>query len=269
MGRVLALFLAIIGLSCSVFSAPIPVIVSIPPFEKIVARIGGQYVHVTSLIPAGASDEIFEPDIRMLRVITSGRLYFSLMALPLEKGLTAKMGRLNSTMKIVSLVLPESAKDPHTWMSAKQVQRHVGMIVKGLSDYDPVHAAYYRKNGEQYLVYLKQLDHDLEVMLRGVKGKSFLIDHPTLGYFSRDYGLVQLSIDHHDGKPASGKELQALLNESRRIHPKAMVIQPDTPENRVRMFTSDAKIKKIWINPMVKDYDEMLRQIAWQFKANL
>jgi zinc transport system substrate-binding protein len=53
----------------------IGVIVSIAPQAEFVERVGGDYVHVTVMVPPGADPHTYEPTASQLRAVSTAQLY--------------------------------------------------------------------------------------------------------------------------------------------------------------------------------------------------
>ena len=69
-------FLAIQFHSTAGMSKKLPVIASIYPIADMVQQVGGNYVDVTFVLPAGASPHTFEPKPSLVRTFSSARIFF-------------------------------------------------------------------------------------------------------------------------------------------------------------------------------------------------
>ena len=71
------LFFLIFQLHSTVcMSEKLPVIASIYPIADMVQQVGGDYVDVTFVLPAGASPHTFEPKPSLVRTFSSARIFF-------------------------------------------------------------------------------------------------------------------------------------------------------------------------------------------------
>jgi hypothetical protein len=68
-------------------------------------------------------------------------------------------------------------------------------IYEGLIQIDPQGADFYRENLEAFLGELDALDRYISESFEGFANRYFLVFHPALGYFARDYNLNQLAIE--------------------------------------------------------------------------
>jgi zinc transport system substrate-binding protein len=89
----------------------------------------------------------------------------------------------------------EGVNDPHVWCSPKNAVLIASNILGGLIAADPEGDADYRAGYESLLKDIVALDEELTALFSGRGGMRFLVFHPAWGYFARDYGLVQLSVE--------------------------------------------------------------------------
>jgi zinc transport system substrate-binding protein len=69
-------FLIIQLYSTACMSEKVPVIASIYPIADMVQQVGGDYVDVTFVLPAGASPHTFEPKPSLVKKFSSSRIFF-------------------------------------------------------------------------------------------------------------------------------------------------------------------------------------------------
>ena len=62
--------------STACMSEKLPVIASIYPIADMVQQVGGDYVDVTFVLPAGASPHTFEPKPSLVKKFSSARIFF-------------------------------------------------------------------------------------------------------------------------------------------------------------------------------------------------
>src|SRR5690606_22927234 len=70
------------------------------------------------------------------------------------------------------------------------VVRAVAVIAAALSELDPAGTERYSLNAEQWVTELEQVDREIESMLEGLEGATFVPFHDAWGYFARRYGLT-------------------------------------------------------------------------------
>ena len=88
---------------------------------------------------------------------------------------------------------------------------------------------------------------------------TFLIYHPALSYFARDYGLKQLSIEE-GGKEPSPAQLKALIETCRKEHAHTIFVQQEFDQRNAQLIADELGVHIVSINPLSYDWaDEMVR----------
>lgn len=107
---------------------------------------------------------------------------------------------------------------------------------------------------------LKQTDEKILACLE--KGeKSFLIYHPALSYFARDYGLTQISIEE-GGKEPSPAQLKALINRCREQHVQVVFVQKEFDTRNAEMIAQELDVPIVTINPLSYRWEEEMLHVA-------
>ena len=89
-------------------------------------------------------------------------------------------------------------------------------------------------------------------MFKGLEGGSFVIYHPALTYFARDYGLEQISIEH-EGKTPTPAALTELAKSVNNCTSKQLLYQREYPLDVVKPTAEILKLNPIEINPLCCD----------------
>ena len=198
--------------------------VSIPPLKEVVGGIVGDDFRTEVLVPPGASPETYEPTPRQFIGLNRAQLIFNVGLLDFE---TALLRKIDDRQKIVNLsrgIEPIAGScshgdhgghhthgvDPHVWTSPRALQRMAA------NAYEAIHAHYpdsakYTKNYESLQRRLQELDERTAERIERSGTEYFIIYHPALTYYARDYGIEQLSIEHEGKEPSARRlaELQA------------------------------------------------------------
>lgn len=122
---------------------------------------------------------------------------------------------------------------------------------------DAKDSAYYKKNLQKLLTVIEQTDREVKSALAG-KSKAFLIYHPILTYFARDYQLTQIPIEE-EGREPSANQLQAIIRLSRQQKVKTLFIQKQFANRNTTIVSQDTGIPPTEINPL--DYHWNLQMI--------
>ena len=87
---------------------------------------------------------------------------------------------------------------------------------------------------------------------------AFMIYHPALSYFARDYGLHQIPIEA-GGKEPSPAPLKALMNTCKNEKVRVIFVQPEFDRRNAEIIAKQTGTKVVDINPLAYDWEtEML-----------
>jgi zinc transport system substrate-binding protein len=151
--------------------------------------------------------------------------------------------------------------DPHIWSSPKAVRLIVQNMYKSLVEIDPENKNSYAVNLQQLLEKIDSIDEKITQLLQNSSQKAFIIYHPALTYFARDYGLTQYSIET-DGKEPSPEQLKTLMETAKRKGVKTVFVQQEFDQKNAELVTKEAGCRLIVINPLSYNWEEEMLHIA-------
>lgn len=255
-----------------------PVItVSIEPFRFFVSEIAGDGYSVNVIVPPGASPATYEPPPSVIRGISNSDMMILNGYLGFELAWIDRMLGLNEKVKMLKLadtqdlIAAETQRhndhvhymgvDPHFWVSPVRARIIARDIKNFLVENDPDKEEMYNSN------YLKLdsliIDTDLYVrsLLAETGSKSFMIFHPSLTYFSRDYGLEQIPVEI-EGKEPSPSELKELIDKGREKNLKTIFVQREFDRRNASLIGDEIGAETIIIDPLNKEWVRSVREIA-------
>lgn len=272
----------------------ITIAVSIVPQETFVKAVAGDLVDVVTMIPIGHSPANYQPTPKQMTKFSEAKVYFSI-GVPTEKAnILPRIDDFNNAIKVVPLadivekVYPNryseeaesheqhedneheekhhhSGRDPHIWLSPKRVKVMIDVIKNELVDIDPKNAAVYIKNAEDYLAKLDQADNEIKEILRALNGQSFIIYHPSFGYFADDYGLKMITIEE-EGKEATTKKLQDVIDFAKKQKIKVVFYQEEFDSHQAETIAKEIGGVTVKVAPLAPNYIENLTYIVNKFK---
>jgi len=240
------------------------VLVSILPQKYFVNRLAGESVQAEVMIPPGVSVEHFEPTMKQMQLAARAKLYFTIghSRFPFEKTWLAKFGESKQLSLInCSLGLDLLEDDPHIWVAPREVRQIVMTISKALEELLPEQQS---KIAERRLVLLQEIDAlhvRLEKQLNPLREHVFIIYHPELGYFAREFGLVQRSIEQ-EGKDVGAHELAKLIEEAKSLGISQILAQPQANLNSARTVAQAIDGVVVLIDPLAYDWLKNTEQIG-------
>lgn len=271
----ISLILIISGLFSSVAqtkSSPVTAAVTIVPLAGMVKEVGGDLVDVIIMIPPGYNPTTYAPTPHKISLLSRADIYFS-VGVPVDIAvILPEIKTLNAKIKVVKLyekvadIYPDrefapGKRDPHIWLSPARVNLMVEQITSELIKLDPANKELYLSNCCDYQFRLTQLDQELQVLLKGLEKKSFLIYHPSLGYFADDYGLKMVSVEQN-GKKASARRLMEIVEIAKKKKITAVFYQSEFDSRQARVVADEIGGEIVEISPLAANYIINLKNIG-------
>ncbi len=238
--------------------------VSIPPLATFAEQVGGDRVDVRILLPPGADPHTYEPAPRdLVEISKADLLVIAGSGLAFERRLIERWTDLQFDLPQVnaSRGIAISDQDPHVWLSPPNARRMVENIRDALCTQDPAHCDAYTHAAEQYTINLTELDRSLRSRLDMSPRKQFIVVHPAWGYFAREYGCTQLAIEE-EGKEASATHLADLIETARREGIRVVIVEPQFRSREAEVLAQAIQGTVIQIDPLSRDYQTALNQMA-------
>lgn len=123
--------------------------------------------------------------------------------------------------------------------------------------YEAIHKAYpdsvkYETNYKRLQEKLQALDVRTAEKIAQSGIKYFIVYHPALTYYARDYGLRQVAIEA-DGKEPSAKQLTAIIRQAREDGIRRIFYQNQFPASTVEVIARDIDAEYVAIDPLGRD----------------
>lgn len=218
---ILAILMTLYGCGDSQKTDGSAIVVSFEPQAWLIKQIAGDDFKIITLLPAGSDPENYQPSISTMKSIGNAKAYFTLGTPGFEHSLAEGMKSNFPDIEIIDVTTGidkikgtherhshnddnhgDEDFDPHMLASIRNSIVMARNMASSLGKIYPDKAAGYMESAESLANRLTLLDDSIRNM--GIEGKSFVIRHPSLSYFSRDYGLNQIPLQ------SSGKETSPL-----------------------------------------------------------
>ncbi|MFH1121065.1 MAG: zinc ABC transporter substrate-binding protein [Bacteroidota bacterium] len=251
--------------------------VTILPQKYIVSHLAGDKFRINVLIPEDANHETYEPTARQMVETGNSMAYFKIGFLDLEKSWLQNLAESNPGMLIFNTSegyelmsgeihkheghVHEVGTDPHIWLSVSGARSQANNIVKALAEIDPENTIFYQENHERFLASLDSLDREIRSILTPVNEASFMIYHPSLGYFARDYNLTQIAIEQ-EGKEPSPAHLKELIDIARQKKINVIFISSQFNKQSAVTIAGQLNIEVEEFNPSSPDWSNNMASIA-------
>jgi zinc transport system substrate-binding protein len=254
----------------------IGVAVSIGPEVEWVNAIGGDKVHVTLMVPEGADPHTYEPLPNQLTMVSNAKMYVEIgSSIEFETNYMDKIRASNPNMLIVNAsqgiqLIPNSAEnetttmDPHVWADPKNAMVMVNNTYNGLVKVDPADQEYFKKNRDQYIQQLKELDLNTTKILKNKNGTNILVYHPAFGYYAKDYNLTQVGAMLNDEEP-SPQRIAKMVDIAKKNNVKVLYNEPQYDPKFMQSIASQINGQVLTVNDLGENYIQNMINIAIAF----
>lgn len=249
-------------------------VVSIAPLREVVSAIAGEGFTVEIMLPPGANHESYEPTPKDIMKLENASLFFTNGLLDFERNWISRFTGMYPSLKVVSLEKgiellsghehddgEKHGADPHTWLSLSAMKIQAATIKESLSERYPQQEEIFAKNLEALLQKINRADSTIRLKMDSLSNKTFLIYHPALGYFARDYGLTQLSIEE-EGKEPSPASVKKIIDLVKRENIRFVLVSKEFDTRNATTIAQEAGIEVIVFDPMSSDWLQNMEQIA-------
>ncbi len=188
----------------------------------VVARVGGEGVELTVLLPVGADPHAYSPTPQDMRQVQDAHVVF-INGLGLEEALLGELTTAAPDTPVVSLsegIEPRrqagaegdhpvaeaetepdpssqahpSAVDPHVWFDPRNVQIWARNAADALAALDPNRTDEVQARARSYSGALEELDSWIQDQVSSIPeaNRELVTDHLMFGYFSEHYGFEMI-----------------------------------------------------------------------------
>ena len=258
--------------SCRFKQKELPrVAVTVKPQQYFLEKIAGNKIEVLCLLAEDSNPETYKPGNAGVLTIERCEAYFIIGHIGYEYAIVSKIKNNNPHFKVydtstgIDLINSPAGhqdvdSDPHVWNSVKNARIIVKNMLDALVELDPRNKGYYTRRYEKLIAEINALDAEISNVLTQSPPPSFVVWHPSLSYFARDYGLTQISLD--EGKKMSRDEIKTRLKEASRQGANVMFYQKLFDGDLVGQQCESLNMNLVKINPMSYAWDNEMRAIT-------
>jgi len=237
---------SVVGATRKTVSDTVKVVAATYPVAWLGCRLVGSPCQAVALVPPGASAHSWEPRPSDLQKLDQATVFVQ-AGLAFEDSWVPRFRSSVPDLVVIDarggLDLKENdhdhhhrgaeESDPHVWSSPRAMDRLADTLSARLLEYCPELRVRLSKNLPAVHGELLKLDTAVRQLLAPFSGKTFLVNHPGLGYLARDYGLVQKPLESH------GQELTPVMLWDIRRTAKAQGIKAVFVQNEYSRRTAD------------------------------
>lgn len=277
------LLLAIVGLSAcqgKKEGGTRTISVTIEPQRYFAEKIAGDLFHINCVTPAGQSPETYDPTPQQMVQISQSQAYFRIGEIGFEQAWMKNLQSQNPDMVVfdlsegMELIKNEEeaheegeahphhhhgSVDPHIWTSISGARVIAQNTYQAFIKLDPENQEVYRAGYQRLIEEIDSTEAEMKQLLQPLAGTAFIIYHPALTYFAREFGLKQLCIEL-DGKEPSPAQLKQLLETATQSGAKVVFVQQEFDRKNAELIAKETGCRLVTINPLSYNWhDEMIR----------
>ena len=248
----------------------VTVTVTISPYKYFVDQIAKGKVDVNVMVSNGNNPETYEPYAQQMMELSKSALYLKVGSIGFEQTWMKKLQDNAPDMKVIDTSVgikpaqtPGGNIDPHVWMSCKNARIIASNMLKALCELEPKHKTFFEKNYKSLLSIIDKRDSTIKESFKENPDlvRKFVIYHPILTYFARDYQLEQLAIEE-EGREPSAAQLKSLIKRARKEKIKYCLIQAEFANRNTNTFINESHTKPMNINPLQGDWNRAMLEAA-------
>lgn len=249
------------------------VVVSFAPQEWMLRQIAGDSLNVVTLLRPGTDAENYQPSPSTLKAMADADVWFSLGTVGFESSLKSTADSNFPELdiedcaagieKIYGTHEGEDSFDPHLLASVRNSIIIAQNMTEKLCALYPDKADYMKDRSAKLIDRFKDVDKRISDL--DIAGNKFAIRHPSLSYFARDYGLIQLPLEI-EGKETTPKQLMERMEEIKQQNPAIFVIDGRHSNGNDKEMADQLGMMPMVV--MLDDYGwyEFLEKIAQRMK---
>lgn len=258
--------------------------VSLAPESSLLEALAGDSYEIVTVLENGANPELFETPMARRVAVDRSRVYFKNGGLPFEDAILAT---LPDSVRVVDLsegITPiygthshhhghEAEEheghehhdgkgfDPHIWTSVKNARVMASNMARALIDLDPSQADAVNSRLAALDARLDSTDRTIAARLDSAGADKFLVWHPSLSYFARDYGLTQIAVGQEAKEVPVGR-LKEIIDTAAADSITTFFFQKEYDSRQAETVSRELGISYETIDLLSRDWLEELNKIT-------
>ncbi|MEI5907980.1 zinc ABC transporter substrate-binding protein [Bacillus spongiae] len=253
------------------------------PLKDFSEKIGGDFVHVESIIPLGADAHTFEPTLKQMQDIADADLFLyttsqlETYAADMKKSLSDNQVTFMETAYGIDTVTSEEEhseeethseeeeahseeegesgheehedQDPHVWLDPLLAIEIAENITASFSELLPEQQSTFEENFQKVKEELLQIDEEMQSTIEESSSKEILVSHAAYGYWERRYGLEQIAISGlSPSNEPSQKELAELISLAKDHNIEYVIFEQNVSSKVSKVIQQELGVEKLYLH---------------------
>ncbi len=189
------------------------------PMYDFAAKVGGDRIKLTNMMPAGTEAHDWEPTAADIAGLEKADVFIYN-----GSGMESWADKVLSSLQNKDLIHVEASHgielieghhhhdededehteehedeehslDPHVWVGIRSAKQMMENIKNALVAADPDNATYYEENYAKYAAEFDKLDKEFTEAVAALPSKTIVVSHQAFGYLCHEYGLTQMAVE--------------------------------------------------------------------------
>lgn len=258
--------------------------VSLAPESRLLEALAGDSYEIVTVLENGANPELFETPMARRVAVDRSRVYFKNGGLPFEDAILATLPDSVRVVDISEGITPiygthghhhghEAEEheghehhdgegfDPHIWTSVKNARVMASNMARALIALDPSQADAVNTRLAALDARLDSADRAIAARLDSAGADKFLVWHPSLSYFARDYGLTQIAVGQESKEVPVGR-LKEIIDTAAADSIATFFFQKEYDSRQAETVSRELGISYETIDLLSRDWLEELNKIT-------
>lgn len=236
--------------------------------EDFTKRIGGEFVEVINIIPAGVDAHTFEPTVNQMIEIANGDLFiynspiFEVYAEAIidtveDHGVEVLLASHGIDFYHLDHHDEDHGddehfhgdEDPHVWLDPLRGIQLAENIKNKLVTMLPEQENIFQENFDQLKTDLQQLDQEFLTMIDEVTKDTIVVSHAGYSYWEERYGIHQVPISGlSPTNEPSVKQMQKIISFIKNEGIQYLMFEKNIPSNYVETIKDETNTEALWLH---------------------
>lgn len=250
------------------------VTVSFAPQEWIVRGIAGNDFAVNTLVKPGTDPETYDPTVGDLSATARSKVWLAMGTQGFEEAIAENakssfpdLKRVDCSVSIEKIKGTHGGEetDPHLWSSPRNMRAIAAVTLRELIALRPDRKQAYEEAARKLDLRLTALDDSIRRIVGESGNRTFAIQHPSLSYLARDYGLTQMAFET-EGKETTPRQMRERIDKVREARPAVMFFETEHNPEQSLQIASQIGVRAVEISLNTTDWPTEMMKIANAFR---
>jgi ABC-type Zn uptake system ZnuABC Zn-binding protein ZnuA/ABC-type lipoprotein release transport system permease subunit len=265
-------------------NSDLEIAVTIEPERYFAEKITGNSIKFFSVVPVGQGAETYDPTPQEMVRVSKSKAFLKIGQLGIEDIVIQSLQQNHPKIQIFDMsegmvktddsghkhhdeAHGHTGTDPHIWTSMQGAKIISKNIYDALIRLDDKNKNAFESNYYKWMEEMETLEKNLHEQLDTVKCRCFVIYHPALSYFSKEFDFKQLSIED-GGKEPSPATLKRVIEEAKAANAKVVFVQKEFNTKYAEQIANEIDAGIVEIDLLDYQWEKQIKKISKALATN-